>query len=260
MRRGGLFWGVVLVLGGLALLVDNLNLLPFSLWSYAWPAALILFGGWMLLGAMRPRPAAGEAISVPLDGAASARVHVQHGAGRLEVGSGAGLTDLLSGSCDGGAEQRVARAGDVLDLDLRMPVHAWGPWDWGRGLTWSLRLNPAVPLTLEVDTGASDARLDLTELRVQELRLKTGASSSDVQLPRAAGQTRVVVNAGAASVSLQVPEGVAARIVAEAGAGAVDVSPRFPRAGRVHESPDYASALNRVDIDARIGAGSVSIR
>ncbi len=97
----------------------------------------------------------------------------------------------------------------------------------------------------------------LSRLLVTELLVKTGASSTEITLPAGAGHTAVRVEAGAASVVLRVPEGVAARVDAGAAAGAVDVDPRrFPG----HQSPDYATAANRVEIHARLGAGSLSVR
>ena len=55
----------------------------------------------------------------------------------------------------------------------------WGP----RGWEWAFGLNDAIPLALKLETGATETRIDLTNLRVTDLRLKTGASSTDVQLP-----------------------------------------------------------------------------
>jgi hypothetical protein len=34
---------------------------------------------------------------------------------------------------------------------------------------------------------------------------------------------------------------------------------RFPRQGSVFISPDYASALNKVDINVEVGVGSVNV-
>jgi hypothetical protein len=257
MRRSSLFWGAVLIVFGIALLLDNLNILPFPVWGVLWPLLLIALGAWMLWGVFGRRPGEREVVSIPLEGAGQARLHIQHGAGRLTAGGSAAPGELLSGEFFGGVEHRSRRDGDGLDVEMSLPQQFWGPWDWGRRLDWSFRLSPEVPLRLDLDTGAGETRLDLRDLRVTELRLKTGASSSDVTLPASAGFTRVSVEAGAASIVLRVPEGVAARINATAAAGAVDVDrSRFPR----DESPDYATAANKVEIDARLGAGSLTVR
>lgn len=260
MRRSGIFWGLALIVFGAALLLDNLNLLPFRVWSILWPVLLIALGVWILWGRFGPRSAGSvETVSLPLEGAGQARLRLRHGAGRLEAGGGANPGELLAGAFGGGVERQVNRIGDALDVELRVPEGAWtwGPWSWDRMMDWSIRLSPEVPLALDLNTGAGETRLDLSGLRVTDLSLKTGASSTEIMLPAAAGHTTVKVEAGAASVVLRVPEGVAARIDAGAAAGAVDVDQsRFPG----NQSPDFATAANRVEIHARVGAGSLAVR
>ena len=82
------------------------------------------------------------------------------------------------------------------------------------------------------------------------------------RLPTSAGQTRVVVKAGAASVDLYVPYGVAARIRNQSGLSGNNFdTARFPRtSGDTYESPDFASATNRADISIESGIGSVNVR
>ena len=136
------------------------------------------------------------------------------------------------------------------------------PFGWtSGGLDWDLRLNQVVPLVLHFNTGASRAQLDLSELLVTGVTLETGASATDITLPQAAGSTRVKIQSGAAHVVLRVPGGVAARIQAEAGLAHVDVDvTRFLQVGNHrYESPDFATAANKVDIDVNTGVGSVRI-
>jgi hypothetical protein len=54
---------------------------------------------------------------------------------------------------------------------------------------------------------------------------------------------------------------VAARIRTGGGLTATSVDQsRFPRAGKVYQSPDYDTAQNRADIKIEMGAGSISVR
>ncbi len=61
------------------------------------------------------------------------------------------------------------------------------------------------------DTGAGEANLDLTDLQVKDLRLNTGASSTNLKLPAGAGLTNLKIEAGAASIVIYVPEGYEVR-------------------------------------------------
>ena len=90
--------------------------------------------------------------------------------------------------------------------------------------------------------------------------LHAGASEARVRLPRNAGLSRVTANAGAASLTFEVPTGVAARIRTRMALGSAQIDQtRFPPTVGGYESPDFASATDRVEIDVRGGVGSLRI-
>jgi hypothetical protein len=273
MRRWNFIIGAALViLGVFALLQVGLNVIGinFRIWWLFWPLVLIGIGIWIVSGVSRGSSTTSlpaEHAEVPLEGAREAAVTVRHGAGRLTVGAGAGPTQLLSGSFGGGLD--VSRSVDGGRLRVEMCVrdrdpsrYIFGPWrrGWSGLLDWDFTLNPSVPLSLRLETGASESRLSLGELTVRELVLKTGASSTTVDLPRAAGFTRMSVESGAAAVRIRVPQGVAASISVRSALAGVHVdTARFPRSGSAYMSPDYSSAANKVEISVDTGVGSIEI-
>jgi hypothetical protein len=262
-----MFWGGILILVGIAILVGNI--LDVNVWRLLWPAVLILLGVWVILGVTfgRRTSVEEEQAIVPLEGAADARVRIQHGAGRLRIGPGAGPGELVSGSFGGGLDLHSREEAGTLNVNLRMPSRGFPgffvfPWGPSGAFEWSVKLTGEIPLSLRVDSGASESHIDLTDLRVTGLRLKTGASSNVVHLPAKAGHTEVDIDAGVASVRLRVPEGVAAQIRISGGLSGISVDRnRFPRVGgRGYRSPDYDTAENKVDIAVDVGVGSVDIR
>jgi hypothetical protein len=257
-------WGIILLLVGLLLLLSNLGVIAVDIWSAIWAVLLIVVGLGMLWSVVSAPGAAGEEVRIPLEGASSASLSVRHGAGRLRVSAGADPQALVEGTFGGGLDYRAQRRGDELDVDVSPPgfPDIIAPWNWGReGLGWTVRLNDGIPLSLAFETGASDARLDLSELRVTNLRLETGASSVSVTLPARAGHTQARIQAGAASVSVHVPSEVAARVRLEGGLASIEVDQgRFPRTGGVYQSPDYDTAQNRIDLEIRAGVGSLEVR
>lgn len=264
MRRSGLLWGLILLLVGVLLLLSNLGVIALDIWSAIWAVLLIVIGLGMLWSVLSGPQGEGEEVRIPLEGASAASLRLQHGAGRLRVGSGADPQALVEGTFGGGLNRRIRRRGDELDVEMT-PLgfpHVIAPWNWGReGLGWRVKLNDSVPLSIGLETGASDARLDLSELHVTDLRLETGASSVKVILPAHAGHTDARIGAGAASVSVSVPSDVAARVRAAGGLASIEVDrSRFPRTGAVFQSPDYETAQNRVDLEIKAGVGSVEVR
>lgn len=265
MRSGRIFWGLVLMIVGFFFLANQTGWLRLNL-GLLWPALIILLGVFILLGStgVFGDSEQEQQVSVPLDGAKGATVKIEHGAGRLNIAGKASKDELLSGHFSFVAVDN-RRSGDHANLRLRSTLaenfFLVFPWNWGRhGHQWDFALNPGIPLTLDLDTGASESHLDLSALKVTDLKLDTGASSTTLVLPEKAGFTRFKSSFGAASLDITIPKGVAADIRIESGLGSVDVDQqRFPRSGKHYTSPDYAKAANKVEIDIETGVSSVSI-
>jgi hypothetical protein len=263
--RARYLWPIILIVAGILFLFDNLGWLPGNAWGWIWSIALILLGLSFLWPGGRRSAEVTEA-SVPLEGAASAKLTLKHGAGRLSLRAGSAADQFLSGTFGGGVDKEVQHMGDSLAVTLRLPDQDWGSWMWpgmwGRAtLDWTVNVNPSVPLQLALEGGASENSLDLSALRVTDLSIKSGASSTHLILPAQAGHTQVRIETGAASVRAEIPAGVAARIHGMMGVGALNVDERrFPRHGAEYQSEDFATAANRVEIEVTGGVGSVDVR
>lgn len=264
MRRSSLFWGGLIVVLGSLLLIDELGWLPFSVWSIILPVFFIALGVWIIAGSWFGRnELAVEQVNVALQSASQADLRLRHAAGRLSISSGAAPGVLVEGACAGGAVITTRQAGDRLEVQMKVPDQSgrWMFWNMNSGLNWDLKLAEGIPLTLRLDTGAAEGRLDLSRLQLSDFRIHTGASSTSVTLPAQAGYTRAEFHAGAASLDLTIPSGVAARIRATGGLANISVNrQRFPRQAGAYVSPDYETAANKIDLQVQTGVGSVSIR
>jgi hypothetical protein len=263
MRQGSLLGGTLLIVLGIVFLVANV--LGVDAWLIIGPTLLVAVGLLILWGTFaRPRPARVDELHIPNEGADSARLVVHHGAGVLRLGPGAAPGQLVTGTCIGGVDTRTRREGRTLVAELEVPTDSWlrfgPPWFWRRGFEWTLRLPPTMPIHLQIHTGVGEADLDLTDVRVIELKLSTGASSTKLRLPANAGLTHARIEAGAASVRVYIPQGVAARIRSTSGLADVRIDrSRFPRTGDVNQSADFDSAINRVELTIQVGVGSLEI-
>jgi hypothetical protein len=250
-------WPLVWIVVGGALLASttgNLGTGPLELLGEWWPAAAIALGAWFIVGAFMPRPGPNEHLVVPLTDAAEAAVRIRFGAGELAT-TKAQPGDLVDGRFDGGVLVHRDRHGLELEQDMTFGV----PW-LDHASNWTVGLSGEVPLDLRIETGAARARLDLSELQVRSLDLRTGASETRVRLPRNAGATTIRAESGMASLVIEVPTGVGARIHGgmTLGSNAVDQA-RFPKTLEGYASPDYATAANRADIDVRGAMGSIQV-
>lgn len=212
--------------------------------------------------AAAPGATPGRQVSIPLAGTRQAQVRLEHGAGRLDVSALADASLLLTANSQRPLVHELHQEGATTVVHLHPELPGGFPFDWGRGaFDTVVSINRSVPVELDVRGGAAETYLDLGELQVKRVYLETGASSTGIRLPAQAGYTRVDVHAGAASVEIVAPQGVAARIRSEGGLNSTNVdTARFPRTADGFQSPDYETAANKADITTEMGLGSVTVR
>jgi hypothetical protein len=226
----------------------------FTFLAQWWPLALIALGVVVLIGALWPRSrAVVDQLSVPAAGATTGEVVLKFGAGELEVGAGTPGV-LVGGTFEGGVIRRDRGQGRVeLETDLVQVFPGFNPRQH-----WRVGLAPDLPLTLRLEGGAARCQLDLADLQITSLVVKTGASDTRVVLPRNVAHVDVRIEAGAAQVRVEVPDGVAARIRSKMGLGSTVVNERrFPRSADGWASPEFDRAQRRAEIHAQGGIGSI---
>ena len=264
MRRGSTFWGAILLLVGVLLLLQNLGILSVNVWQLFWPIAIILFGLWFLLRSSKASDARSmETFELPLEGAERLALGIHYGAGRMHIGPGSPSSMALVGTFEGGLDRSVNRRGNDLDADLRVPtddVFDLIPWGSRHGLNWDVKLSDAVEVELTVDAGASENNLDLEGLNVSKLIFKPGASDTRIRFSDRAENARAQVGLGAASAKLTIPKNVSASIEVKSGLTGIRVDEsRFPRHGDGYQSADFATASHRLTLLIEAGVGSVEI-
>lgn len=260
MKREGLFWGGLLVVLGVLLLLENLGLFPpkVSAWGIFWAVVLIWVGVRGVIAGLGGRANKIETVAIPIGQLSAGDIQIEHGAGRLNIDGSAALGNLLNGQFSGGVSYRV----DGSKVFLSVLPHNFSFWGFTpyHSLDWSVGLTRSIPISLRIQSGASDNRLNLIDLRVTKLRVEVGASSTRMTLPNQAGQTKAILKSGAAAMKVEIPEGVAGRISVQSGLASITInSRRFPLMGNYYQSSDYDTAQNRVDISVETGVGSVEI-
>ena len=264
-------WPLVLVLAGVELLLAH---------RVPWLALVGLAAIVLVLGALVSGPSLSQSptqaavthtTQTDLGGATQAAVTVRFGAGQLNVGPLGQVADnqlaatTYTGPPDLEPQATYSPDGGTGQLEYQVSGHGpdFMPFVGGRPQArMDLNLSQKVPITsLNVQTGATDAHLDLSNLLVSNLDINVGAASTWIRLPEAARSTNAHIAGGASTITLEIPSGVGAEIRHRGGLSTVNVDQsRFPMVGDgLYRSADYSTATNKVDITIETGVTSIQV-
>jgi hypothetical protein len=261
----GILTGLLVIIAGVIILLGNLGILNRNIVELIvdlWPLTLIAIGAYFIWRRFRPLSELSPTrVSEPIDGIARAEVEVEFGAGELLVNGLEKDGLLFEGTSLFEVEKSTRRSGDTVKVKLRRAPGAWLSSTASlHGDRSELFLSRKLPLMLRFNMGACRAVIDLTENKIERVEVNTGESDVTVRLPREAGFTRAIAKGGAATIRLEVPEGVAARIVSRGCLSSLNIDEkRFPKTADGFLSTDYDVAPNKVDIEIDTGVSGVSV-
>jgi hypothetical protein len=221
-----------------------------------WPAGLVAAGLWLILAAGN-RPQAPPAFAVERGEASAAELAAATGTADLQVQAFAGASQLVVGQFPGlqGPQVSVGEAATRVELSPKFSA----PLLPGR--CWTAALAKGLPWTLALSSSVGDFALDLRELTIAAVRLRTTLGHVDLTLP-AAGQCELDLRLALGDVTLRVPEETAVRIKVTAGPLATlrVESRRFVElAPGEWASPLFAVSPNRCTLAVRLGAGELKL-
>ena len=269
------FWPLLLVLIGLDILSRH------SRWGTAVVAlvSLALVGGvfyWLAqpgasdsgFGFRAERLVANPVVQ-DLGGAEKVTVDLRLGAGELRLGALSDSANIMEGSLDypqsWASKPRVSYnltngTGRLyIETQSRRNVWVFPFATRPTGERWTVNLNSGVPLSLEVDAGASSSVLDLRRLQVTDVNINAGVGRMEILFSPEGGHMTADIDGGVGQIVLRIPDELAVRMVVHGGLGSVNVPSRFEHHGNVYETEDYSTATNRLDVTVDGGVGSIRI-
>jgi len=289
-------FGISLLFLGVVFLLQTLDVIPWGLWGTLWrfwPVLIIIIGLSILLKRYNPwlvsalvlamlfaclgiaawqyEPSlpAGQttkSYSEPLGNLERAQIEIDFTAGSLTVNSLSPSSlnfveaESRMSNGDGGMRADFHQQGGEGRLRLSTGQVNRQFWDEA-GLSWEVRFTRNIPLTIEVESAASNLNLDLSELEVTSLRVNINAGNCRVQMPSSTGTTYAYIEANVANVEVTIPDGVAFRLKADVDLGVFEVDEnRFPKKGTYYMSPDFESAQNRIELELDCDLGRVQIK
>jgi hypothetical protein len=178
------------------------------------------------------------------------------GASNVSIAADPSLTDLY-GAQFGGPIPAVSRVGS--DVLIEYPRFMLFGWTRARA---RIALNPVVPWRIEIRRGVSDLAADLRKLDLLGFEVVGGISQAELWLPQPHGTVFIHVSGGVSHLRVHRPARVAARIQIGGGASKLGLDRQYLGAigGPIElETPDYATAVDRYELDIRGGASRVTV-
>lgn len=287
------FWGLLLVLVGVLVLLDNFGVVEVyyqNVWQL-WPlfivgwgisllniqgswwrpvSAALLIGsigliGWAALGAApfdteNQTSSETQQVETVSDDIERLDVSVRAGAGNLVIDSRSSDVPVDAKLRGDSTELTIdSRAdGTTQKVDVSTTgVRTWWIGDFQNDLDVQLSRN--WPMQLEIKTGASDLEADLSELQLERLSLDAGANDSVVTLGDEVEMLDVALRAGASSLTLRVPEDSGVRVVLNKGLASQDLPGLNDKGDGRYETDNYETAENKISITGSLGAASFTL-
>lgn len=124
---------------------------------------------------------------------------------------------------------------------------------------WDLKLNTTIPLSLKIDTGASNNDLDLSSLKIVEFDLDTGASNNKIRFGESTS-IKAKVDGGASNIKIFIPHLIGVKIKADTALTANNLDTLgFEKKGNIYISRNFSTAEKQLDLYLDIGASTLKI-
>jgi hypothetical protein len=122
-----------------------------------------------------------------------------------------------------------------------------------------MKLNPNPIWDLDLNVGAAEVDFDLSGFKTRNLKIQGGASDIELKLGAALPLTEVKLEAGAASITIRVPESAGCEIISNTFMASKDFS-GFTKIGKQqYQTPNFATSTNKIKIDLQAGVASVNV-
>ena len=293
-RRSSPLGAVLLILVGVILLLNVFGVLDWNIWwsiLRLWPVLLIAAGLELLLGRwwwgallstilvvgfvivalwLTSAGLTGSGVEVaeirqPLGDATRAEVSIDPGVGTLKLEAASESANLIEGTLQKTEHEEIQESLTQKDgtaiYSLGTKITSWnasfGGFDEGR--LWELGLTPGASLALDASMGVGNTELDLVGLEMEALSADMGVGRISVVLP-ATGQFKATLSQGVGIVEIIIPKGMAVRIETDTALAGREMPDDLVKQEEFYTSAGYASAANRVEIDAGVAIGLLKVR
>lgn len=129
----------------------------------------------------------------------------------------------------------------------------------GKGNDVYLKLNKKPIWDLELKIGAGNLDFDLSDYKVKNLEVKTGAAEIDLKVGSLVKETAIDVESGVAKIKIKVPKSSACEIVLDGALNAKDFNGFDKQSSGRYKSDNFDTATNKITIKIKSGLSAVTV-
>jgi hypothetical protein len=122
-----------------------------------------------------------------------------------------------------------------------------------------MKLNPNPIWDMDLNVGAAEVRFDLSGFKMRDLKIQGGASDIDVKLGATLPLTDLKMEAGAASITIRVPESAGCEIISNTFLSSKDFKGFTKVGSQRYQTPNFASSTNKIKINLQAGVARVDV-
>ncbi len=123
----------------------------------------------------------------------------------------------------------------------------------------NMKLNPNPIWDLDLNVGAAEVDFDLSGFKTRNLKIQGGASDIDIKIGAALPLTDLKLEAGAASITLRVPESAGCEIISNTFMSSKDFKGFTKVANQKYQTPNFATSTNKIMINLQAGVARVDV-
>jgi hypothetical protein len=122
-----------------------------------------------------------------------------------------------------------------------------------------MKLNPNPIWDMDLNVGAAEVKFDLSGFKMRNLKIQGGASDLDLKLGASQPLTDVKLEAGAASITIRVPESAGCEIISNTFLSSKDFKGFTKVGSQLYQTPNFATSTNKIKINLQAGVARVDV-
>jgi hypothetical protein len=187
-----------------------------------------------------------------------AELKLNIGVGNFKINDSTGKLIEVKHDNDNANYSMTAKEEDSLtSIDLSLEKGEFNDGDIKNNV--EMKLNPNPIWDMELNVGAAEVKFDLSAFKTRNLKIQGGASDIDIKLGAALPLTDLKLEAGAASITIRVPESAGCEIISNTFLSSKDFKGFTKMGNQLYQTPNFAGSTNKIKINLQAGVARVDV-